>query len=94
MYLCFTVFVWYHICVIPYLCDTVFESDTGKIDIRLLFVVLSSDLPQAPDKENTLCFYNTSEFRKGFEDRMFKQFCIKNTFLLNLQIKAAQGKQS
>ena len=67
--------------MIPYLCDTVFESDVyqclvsdvyGKIDIRPLFVVLSSDLPQAPDKENTLCFYNTSEFRKGFEDRMLR----------------------
>ena len=58
--------------VITYLCDTEFESDTGRIDIRPLFVVLSSDLPQAPDKENTLCFYNTSEFRKGFEDCMLK----------------------
>ena len=38
-------------------CDTIFECDTDKIDIRPLFVVLSSDLPQAPDKENTLCFY-------------------------------------
>ena len=71
----------YHIYVIRYSCDTVFESDTGKIDIRPLFVVLSSDLPQAPDKENTLCFYNTSEFIKGFEDRMLKSFCIKDTFL-------------
>ena len=38
-------------------CDTTFECDTDKIDIRPLFVVLWSDLPQAPDKENTLCFY-------------------------------------
>ena len=39
--------------MIPYSCDTVFECDAGKIDIRPLFVVLSSDLPQARDK----CFY-------------------------------------
>ena len=39
--------------MIPYSCDTVFECDVGKIDIRPLFVVLSSDPPQARDK----CFY-------------------------------------